>query len=995
MNARTIAIFFLVTLALVIPLRADKVLVVSETGSATSPEVVEALSQLPAGSTADVLPAATVSAMASTPGALSAYRAVILADPNCGSPSSIPALAPGWANDITGNVLIIGTDEAVHLGAGGAQLIEKGMAYVLANPSTGAFISLSCYFDYPAAPAGTPVPLLDNGFASSAGNFTVHGTSTPSCLNAAHITATHPALAGLTDGDLSNWGCSVHEAFDSWPADFVVLAIAEGSGASYTAPDGRVGSPYILARGDIEVLSAIELSPPVATNELGTTHTVTATIDPAAPGITVTFTVITGPNVGLTGTAVTNASGQASFTYASTLTGTDFIVAQFTSGGVTQTSNTVRKEWVHTPKACMRILQSEVRCETDDRGFPTGNYVWTFRVQNLSGTPASHLFISGLPAGVTATPDHLVFNPPLTGISAPQQVVISNAAPGPLTLTASLHDAKLAQCCSARVTLDLPSCDCAQMVREGRPSCFWPIPPPYKYSFIVQNLSSILAEKVLVAAVSPIDLLTPIPPSQLQVTAAVNDIPPTGPGASAPPLTLLIGGPLATGGRKVCLNISLNDDEIDDCCAITRCFTLPECWIDDWEDDAHAIGGATLTPFGRYFRIDDIGSTGEDGVRIETRDAERAGIAWEPLDPAAPDGAFVELRASTGLAQPGGRVRVTKSADGYGIATDIDGADSYRVEVYDDGELVGTTVQAEWVNVIVIWPVAAGAEIVHLGSEPNHGDALALTLETAQPVAWRLADGVTFTGDRLRILSDQPLVHDGLHLESIELRAANLDAITVTGISVAIDCNGNGIPDGEDIAAGTSLDQNGNGIPDECDGSASTLVLNTGFDDVRRTTLPGGSDDDDWHIVAPAPERAAKVVNDPVGGWPAPLPQSRWISADANRGVSPPGVSRIVYQRCFCLAADAGEVAVDLSLRADDTAVVTLNGQELGSGGAFFAPDPLALRRTGSTGDGLFVAGTNCLRVEVIDSGAVVTGFTLEGTVTSTGAGCAPSHHDD
>ena len=31
------------------------------------------------------------------------------------------------------------------------------------------------------------------------------------------------------------------------------------------------------------------------------------------------------------------------------------------------------------------------------------------------------------------------------------------------------------------------------------------------------------------------------------------------------------------------------------------------------------------------------------------------------------------------------------------------------------------------------------------------------------------------------------------------------------------DCNGNGVPDGEDIAEGTSEDCNGNGIPDECD----------------------------------------------------------------------------------------------------------------------------------------------------------------------------------
>jgi hypothetical protein len=65
------------------------------------------------------------------------------------------------------------------------------------------------------------------------------------------------------------------------------------------------------------------------------------------------------------------------------------------------------------------------------------------------------------------------------------------------------------------------------------------------------------------------------------------------------------------------------------------------------------------------------------------------------------------------------------------------------------------------------------------------------------------------------------------------------------------------------------------------------------------------------------------------------------------------------------------------------------------SGGAFSAAEPLTLRRTGGVGDGLFVVGTNCLRVEVIDSGAVVTGFTLAGTMEANGGACAPSHHDD
>jgi hypothetical protein len=61
----------------------------------------------------------------------------------------------------------------------------------------------------------------------------------------------------------------------------------------------------------------------------------------------VTFTVVSGPNAGKGGTAMTNASGVATFTYSDTGgAGTDTIKATFVdSAGKTQTSNTVTKTW--------------------------------------------------------------------------------------------------------------------------------------------------------------------------------------------------------------------------------------------------------------------------------------------------------------------------------------------------------------------------------------------------------------------------------------------------------------------------------------------------------------------------------------------------------------------------------------------------------------------------------------------------------------------------
>ena len=98
----------------------------------------------------------------------------------------------------------------------------------------------------------------------------------------------------------------------------------------------------------------IVLSPAEAVNPVGAPHTVTAKVqdDTGAPvpGVTVAFSVIAGPNVGLTGYAVTDANGEATFTYVSALEGTDtiqactgFIVSSTEEAQIC--SNEVTKTW--------------------------------------------------------------------------------------------------------------------------------------------------------------------------------------------------------------------------------------------------------------------------------------------------------------------------------------------------------------------------------------------------------------------------------------------------------------------------------------------------------------------------------------------------------------------------------------------------------------------------------------------------------------------------
>ena len=101
------------------------------------------------------------------------------------------------------------------------RLIINTLDYVSAGDGTGLAVSLSCY--YGGADIDTPVPLL-----SSIGTFTVRGTGFVSDTGCPDRVETpdplHPLLKNLTADDLSRWGCSIHQAFDSMPPGYGVVA---------------------------------------------------------------------------------------------------------------------------------------------------------------------------------------------------------------------------------------------------------------------------------------------------------------------------------------------------------------------------------------------------------------------------------------------------------------------------------------------------------------------------------------------------------------------------------------------------------------------------------------------------------------------------------------------------------------------------------------------------------------------------------------------------
>lgn len=177
------------------------------------------------------------------------FDAIVVGDPDCGyadyygEPDYMDAVLETrdtWSPAVTGQVILVGSDPMYHQRrAGAVALTANALDWAVGGDSTGMYFSLSCYFSNNRG--GTLVKEL-NGF----GSFEVRGQGRrpfPSCPDDLRITAigaTHPAMEGLTSEMLSKWHCSAHEAFDTYPADWVKLV---GEHVSHKA--------VVIARDDL------------------------------------------------------------------------------------------------------------------------------------------------------------------------------------------------------------------------------------------------------------------------------------------------------------------------------------------------------------------------------------------------------------------------------------------------------------------------------------------------------------------------------------------------------------------------------------------------------------------------------------------------------------------------------------------------------------------------------------------------------------------------
>jgi hypothetical protein len=140
--------------------------------------------------------------------------------------------------------------------------------------------------------------------------------------------------------------------------------------------------------------SGISLNPPSQTQPAPGTANLTGTVvdtnGSPVPGVLVTFKVTSGPNAGRTGSGTTDSSGNASFAYGSTVTGTDNVVASFADGnGVTHFSSPATVVWQPSAVADAPISAAGVKfCAIE--GIDSSGTVATFTDPDTSATPAEY-----------------------------------------------------------------------------------------------------------------------------------------------------------------------------------------------------------------------------------------------------------------------------------------------------------------------------------------------------------------------------------------------------------------------------------------------------------------------------------------------------------------------------------------------------------------------------------------------------------------------------
>jgi hypothetical protein len=214
--------------------------------------------------------------------------------------------------------------------------------------------------------------------------------------------------------------------------------------------------------------------------------------------------------------------------------------------------------------SCMEVANDDLVCDPEN----PGDVLYTFDVTNLSGIDAARVLLTPVTPGLTITPNTVTVPVP-DGATETLTTTLSGFDPEEeVCFIVTLLSEDGYACCSQEVCLDVPPCDCFEITR-GEVVCDPDNPGNYNVSFTAVNLSGDTVEHVYLF---PQD-------SGITVTPNYFDVPTVAPGGTTPSLEFTIEG--GSAGDEVCILISIHNEGLEQCCAVEKCLTLPECCEDD------------------------------------------------------------------------------------------------------------------------------------------------------------------------------------------------------------------------------------------------------------------------------------------------------------------------------------------------------------------------------------------------------------------------------
>lgn len=203
---------------------------------------------------------------------------------------------------------------------------------------------------------------------------------------------------------------------------------------------------------------------------------------------------------------------------------------------------------------CATIKTESIECREG------GQFTWTFTFTNNSGTTASVLILPN----ASMSPNVIPLNPPVANgsTSAPITVTITGQQPGArLCFDFVLGDVDGDECCHLSPCIDLPDCECGQILHPEIVATS--TPGAFQLSFTFSNLAAWNTGHLVF-----------IPASGSSISPGILSVGPIAPYASqvVGPVTILSG---LAPGSQYCFTIGNHSTNWIQCCFIEVCVTVP------------------------------------------------------------------------------------------------------------------------------------------------------------------------------------------------------------------------------------------------------------------------------------------------------------------------------------------------------------------------------------------------------------------------------------